>query len=150
MLEREHPMVDPPELSEREHKELTTLYQVTVSDLAFFKSQQWTLTNYALLAFGAVAAIPHIPQVQTGRCSKVVLCAIATVVYLSADWLLWRLKESIEVRQKRLERIFPKFTKTFRDTRGDKKQVSATEVFIFIAIVLTFGIGLVWWILLCG
>lgn len=143
-------MTEATELSEREHKELTTLYQVTVSDLAFFKSQQWTLTNYALLAFGAVVAIRYIPQLQISRCGKVVLCAIATVVYLLTGWLLWRLKESIEVRRERLERIFAKFTETFRGARGEKKQVSATEVSIFLGIVLTFGIGLVWWIVLCG
>jgi hypothetical protein len=143
-------MAEATELSEREHQELTTLYQATVSDLAFFKSQQWTITNYALLAFGSVIAVRYIPGIAFGSCGKAILCIVATVVYFLAGWLLWRLKESIEVRRERLERIFAEFTKKFRDVRGEKKQVSATEVFIFLSLVLTFGIAIVWWVILCG
>lgn len=48
-------MATPPQLSDADREELRLLYQVTVSDIAFFKQQQWSISNYALTveaAFG--------------------------------------------------------------------------------------------------
>jgi len=122
------------------------LYDVTVSDLTFFKSQQWSLTNYALLAFAVVVSIPFLQGMDIGVCGRFLLCSVASVVYVFSIVLLWRLKSSIKERRDRLDRVFEKFTKTFRDARGNKKQVSATEIFIFLGTVLTIGIGFVWWL----
>ncbi len=45
------------ELTDREFEEVKLLYNVTVADLAFFKRQQWIVTNYAVLVYAALTAV---------------------------------------------------------------------------------------------
>jgi len=48
-------MEDKTEAPDRE--ELRLLYQVTAADLAYFKSQQWSVTNYTLLLLAGVLGV---------------------------------------------------------------------------------------------
>ena len=134
------------ELTDPEHQELLSLYQVTVSDLVFFKSQQWAITNYTLVAFAAIVGIQFVEGVNIESCGRFFLCLAATIVYFFSIYLLYSLKSSIEERRDRLKRVFEKFSEIFKDARGNKKQVSATDIFIFLFIILTISIVLVWWL----
>ena len=107
-------MTQETELTNREHQELSSLYQVTVSDLAFFKSQQWTLTNYALVAFAAIIGIPFLESVAVELCGRLLLCLVATIVYVFSTVLLWRLKSSIDERRERLDRVFDKISQKIK------------------------------------
>lgn len=133
-------------LSEDEREELLVLYQVTAQDLAEFKNQQWVLTNYALVAFAAIIGIPRIPGVDVSSCGRLLLSVGGTLVFLVAVWIIWRLKTSIEDRRGTLQRIFPRLSPTFQVARGEKTPVSATEVFLFLCLLLVLGLVLVWWL----
>jgi small-conductance mechanosensitive channel len=137
---------EPEVLTEAERAELLALYQVNTQDLANFKDQQWTLTNYTLVAFAAIIGVPRIPGIEVSICGRLVLCVIATIVALLATWLIWRLRTSIEDRRKRNERIFPRLTPAFRAARGDKTAISSTEMYVFLVLFLLIGLGLVWWL----
>lgn len=137
---------EPEVTTEAERAELLVLYQVNTQDLANFKDQQWTLTNYTLIAFAAIIGIPQIPAIEISICGRLILCGIATIVALLATWLIWRLRTSIEDRRKRNERIFPRLTPAFRAARGHKTVISSTEIYVFLVLFLLIGLGLVWWI----
>lgn len=137
-----------PTLPESEREELLSLYQVTTQDLAFFKSQQWTLTNYALAAYVAIVGVPELFDVERATCATWALCAAVLAVAVSAAWVLWRLHGSIEERRSRLERIYGQLSQTFRDARGIKPSVSALEMMAVLWLFLAIGLGMSWWLLL--
>lgn len=110
-------MTEVAKLSEEEREDLHALYQACVEDLAFFKSQQWSITNYSFLAYGGIFAAGQV----TGLSSwlfKVALIALAISVAYSGVMLLKSLHQAIEVRQARLAFIRNKLTAIFREAWG--------------------------------
>lgn len=103
---------------EHERTELLALYPVTTQDLAFFKSQQWSLTNYGLVALAAIAGVRQLANVNVTPCIAVVLCSVAILITLLTGLLLWRLHGSIKERRARLERIYALLSDEFRAARA--------------------------------
>jgi hypothetical protein len=133
-----------------ERADLIALYQVTTQDLAFFKSQQWSLTNYGLLALTAIAGTPQITGLTVTKCIAVILCISAVVIAGLTAWLLWRLHGSIEQRRDRLERVYAKLSDAFRDARGVKSSASAWEMVIPLWAVLLLALALSLWLVVSG
>lgn len=132
--------------NDREHQELTALYQVTAQDLAQFKSQQWTLANYTILAFAAIIGVSKFPDLKLDLCGSFLLCLVASVIFGLAVHILWQLKTSSDVRRNRLKCIKENYSEMYRECWGEKKQVSAGEMFFFLLLVLLIGLGFVWWL----
>ncbi|MGH8635420.1 MAG: hypothetical protein ACRET7_14980, partial [Burkholderiales bacterium] len=61
--------------------------------------------------------------------------------------VLYRLKQSIDERRDRLERIYERLSDAFRAARGDKPRVSPTEMVGFLYVLLAVGVALAWWLL---
>ncbi len=139
-------MTDEPKLSDREHQELTALYQVTAQDLVQFKRQQWVLANYTILAFAAIIGVSKLPELKLELCGSFLLCLVASVVFGLSVHILWQLKSSIDVRRNRLSCIKEKYSQAYRKCWGEKKQVSSGEMFFFLLLVLLIGLGFVWWL----
>ncbi len=90
-------------ISDAERNSLGILYQVTATEIAFFKQQQWTVMNYAVGLHAALIAISQHPAtkpltVAVGWALVFLACAIPTVAALA----LARLRNSIEARRLRL------------------------------------------------
>lgn len=67
--------------TEQDREELLVLYQVTVSDLAYFKSNEWSVTNYALLLMAGTAGVrqllgPSIEMLERVVLSILVSCSV--------------------------------------------------------------------------
>lgn len=117
--------------------DLHLLYQVTAQDLAQFKNQQWSLTNYAILGYGGLVALKTF---VTGRpCATLVLIAVALLVAISAITLLWRLEKSITGRRARLTHIRSRLSNEFKDAWDamDKEE----PIYLVPFWVLTFALG---------
>jgi len=134
-------------ISDEERQELLTHYQVTTQDLAFFKSQQWTLTNYAVIGLAAIAGVSQLDSIHLNPCTQLLLSAVALLVSLIAGWVLWKLHGSIEERRDRLERTYAKLSKVFREARGEKPRVSAVEMLLFLWFLLGAGFGISCWLI---
>ena len=143
-------MVPGKPLDTEERTELLALYQVTTQDLAFFKSQQWSLTNYGLLALAAIAGIPQITGLPGTKCIATILCISAVAITALTAFLLWRLHGSIEVRRGRLEKVYAKLSDAFREARGIKPSVSAWEMVIPLWVVLLVALALSLWLVVSG
>jgi len=140
------PMTTDPKLS---HEELTLLYQVTVSDLTYFKTQQWSLTKYtmALLAALVVAAQFLRPSLLVGE--RLVLVALAVVVAAGAMSVLFKLQESISVRSTRLDSIREGFGSEFnRAWAAEVKGREYVYAFHFLCAVIAVGTAVVCWLVL--
>jgi len=134
------------QINDNEREELLALYQVTTQDLAFFKSQQWAITNYVLVAFAAIVGIPQLAGSSVGSCARLLLCFAATVTAVLGFWVLFRLKRSIDERRARLDRIFARLSSEFQNARGTKVQVSSLEMFVFLCVLLAIGMVLTCWL----
>ncbi|MDA8339001.1 MAG: hypothetical protein M0Z70_06855 [Nitrospiraceae bacterium] len=135
------------QVSDREHEELKLLYQVSVSDLAFFKRQQWNIANYTLLLYAALVGIAQLLRPSSTCCAELLISLLATVVFVVAVWVLWQLKRSIEVRRERLRKIRADFTERFNKAwQADKTTNDALILFVVLIGVLAIGLFFVWWL----
>jgi len=92
-------------------RELQTLYTSCVTDLANFKQQQWKITNYAMLAFGAIVSIEKTTD-SINIFERSFLVALSFVVPTVAITIICQLTAAIKVRRDRLSEVRKKFTKS--------------------------------------
>lgn len=98
--------------SESTREDLRMLYQVTVSDLTYFKTQQWSVTNYALLILAGVIGVA---QFLSLSCSdRIILSSLIITVTISSIFVLFKLQQSIKVRQSRLEEVRYNLSESFQ------------------------------------
>ena len=96
-------------------EELQLLYQVTVSDLAYFKTQQWSVTNYALALIAGLIGVTQFLKPAPSSYDRFVLVSLALAVSVVVLIVLSKLQKSIKVRQSRLDATRAKFSSTFRE-----------------------------------
>ena len=97
----------------RQWEELRILYQVAVSDIEYAKNQQWSVTNYGVGAYVAIAAIFQL--VKQGGISDIeryIFASLGMLVMVIGIWLIGELDKTITKRRDRLERIISQFTET--------------------------------------
>jgi hypothetical protein len=82
-------------------------YQVAVSDIAFFKNQQWKVTNYALLIDAALVGISFKLALNTGL-ERLLLLTSAWLINLLASWVLLKLENAIQRARCRLKQALDK------------------------------------------
>ena len=128
------------------HDELRLLYQVTVSDLSYFKTQQWSLTNYTLLLFAALVAAAK--TLTPGLCSseRWTLIALAVGTALGALVILFKLQASISIRQARLQKIRGSFSSAFNEAWSAElksREYLHAVSFLRVAVVLGYRCFLV-------
>ncbi len=70
--------MDNQEISEQVHSELRLLSEVSVADIAFFKRQQWQVTNYCALIYSAFFGITYLSGAEF--CSPIYWLAGLTLV----------------------------------------------------------------------
>lgn len=79
------------------------IYQITVSDLTYFKSQQWSLTNHSFLLLAALVGSSQLLGESITTIERFALSGFALLVVIAAMILLSKLQNSILVRQARLD-----------------------------------------------
>jgi len=97
-----------------EQEEIRVLYQVTVSDLSYFKSQQWNVTYYALLVEASLVGIAQLLDSKVRTSDRVVLAILSILAAISALYVIAKLQRSISVRQSRLDAARQLMTDVFK------------------------------------
>jgi hypothetical protein len=129
------------------HEELRLLYQVSVTDLEFFKRQQWSVTNYALLLYAAIIGVARMLDGDVSRLEKLVLCSVATGVAILASYILWVLNNSIDVRKARLASIRKNFSAAFHNAwSAREKEEEALSIYRSLLAIVIIGMTAVWWL----
>ena len=89
-----------------DREELRLLYQTSTSDIAFFKQQQFTITNYALtLQAGLLFVAYQVLKLPFHPVAFWVLLVSVCAVPVASLLVVSRLHSSIQVRRERLRRI---------------------------------------------
>jgi hypothetical protein len=124
------------------------LYQVTVSDLTYFKSQQWRLTNHCLLLTASLVAVGH-ALAEPMLWELCGLAALVVTAMAAGMLLLKKLQDSIVVRQSRLDAVREKLGLEFYETWAakDKKSEYIHAIVILRGAVLSAGVVGCWLLL---
>jgi glucan phosphoethanolaminetransferase (alkaline phosphatase superfamily) len=140
-------MATPPQLSDDDREELRLLYQVTVSDIAFFKQQQWSISNYALTVEAALLFIAYqMLAFPLTVCQAWLLVVLSWAVVAVALMTIERLQTSIVGRRQRLANIRAQFGQVFQDAwRIPKKPDLVRWLLVF---VLLLSSSLATWLIL--
>jgi hypothetical protein len=96
-----------------EQEELRMLYQLTVSDLSYFKTQQWNVTYYALLVDAGIIGVAQALSSDITIFDRAVLGILSAVAAISALFVIGKLQRSISVRQSRLDAVRRTFSMAF-------------------------------------
>jgi hypothetical protein len=109
-------MATPASLTDADREELRLLYQVTTADIAFFKQQQWSLSNYALTVVAALLFVSYqmlSHPLTTWQAWLLVVLSWAVVV--AALMAIDRLQTSIAARRQRLANVHGHFGQPFQE-----------------------------------
>lgn len=111
--------------AETTREELRMLYQITVSDLAYFKTQQWSVTNYALVLMAGLIGVAQFLMPSFGCSDRIALIVLVAAVAISSAVVLFKLQHSIKVRQSRLKAARGNFSESFQqawaaETKGKR------------------------------
>jgi hypothetical protein len=130
-----------------EHDQLKLLYQSSVADLAYFKQQQWSLANYALLLFaGLVGAAKLLPVIRTSE--PLAFGALVVLTAVACSVVLWKHEAAIEIRRARLAIVRNVFSEEFNrawGVQGKRDEVVSVAWLLQFALVLGAVVSL--WVL---
>ena len=133
-----------------EEEELRMLYQITVSDLSYFKSQQWNVTYYALLVEAGFVGVGQLLGQDLTVVDRAVLGTLAVVSAISALNVIGKLQRSISVRHSRLDSVRGTMSQAFHRAWSavHKAEEKVPNVFLLRGgIVITTLLTL--WLILC-
>ncbi len=127
-------------------EELRLLYELTAQDLAFFKQQQWAVTNYVLLLFGAFFGVSQINALKVGTWERFVLCVVATGLAVAGIVLIYKLEQSVMARRDRLKNVRRTFTRAFcLKWKSERKAPDSSAVAWLLGAVMLVGALFLWW-----
>ena len=127
-------------------EELRMLYQITVSDLSYFKTQQWSVTNYSLLIYAALVGVAQLLNPTLANSERFFLSGLALTAMAAGITVLRKLQTSILVRQARLDAARDNFSNIFKqawaaETKGPEYVHS---IYFLYATVIISGVLVVW------
>jgi len=136
------------QLTEADHTELHLLYTISVSDIAAFKTQQWSVTSHALAIQAALVAVGQLLKEPLGGWERWLLVVLVGFTACIGGSVLLRLHRSIEERRKRLRRVRIHFGKPFNDAWSVCKQPD--QVYIFLALAQVIAALIASWLVVAA
>lgn len=121
---------------------LLTLLQVIRSNTEFYMRQQWAITNYIFLIYGAIIGILNLKlfEAKVGCSEKTVLFAISTLMCIVAIFLIFRLQSSLNANRVMVEDIYDKLPTVKDIVDKSPKKTSLSWLFIVILILGDFAV----------
>ena len=142
-------MPDPasPELTDHDRDELKLLYGSSVSEIAFFKQQQWVVTNYSIAIQAGAVAIGHSVGAALQSCERWLLILVVGAAVVGGLFVLSRLSDSVAVRRERLRNVRKSFGNPFHHAWYVPKHNDFVPFFLAFA-QMTAG-ALACWLVIC-
>ena len=99
----EQPLDNLPTDSDR--ADLHLLYSLSVSEIAGFKQQQWSVTNHAVVIQAALVAVDQLLKGHPESWERWLLVVLIGTTAAVGGCVLIELRRSIEARRERLRRV---------------------------------------------
>lgn len=127
--------------------ELMLLYQVTVSDLAYFKSTQWTVSNYVFLLLGATAGARQLLGADADNLERSCFAGLAVSIGIAGLMMLFKLNQSITIRERRLDAVREQMSPEFKAAwRAGTKGPEYFRAIWFLVLANILGAAIVAWL----
>lgn len=136
------------QLSETDRAELHLLYTVSVSDIAGFKQQQWSVTSHALAIQAGLVAVGQLLNEHLCSLERSVLVVLVWITAVVGGCILFRLHRSIKERRERLRRVRSHFGKPFNNAWAICKQPD--QVYIFLALAMVIAALVASWLVIAA
>lgn len=141
------PQPESPPFTDKDEDELRLLYQVSITDIAFFKQQQWSVTNYTLAIHAALLFIAfRLLKDPLAVWQMWLLIVLAWAVCGAGLAVVERLQSSIIGRRTRLGRVRAHFGKPFTEAWSIPKPPD--DVHWLLLFVMLLGAAVVTWLVL--
>lgn len=138
-------MAEKPRTADRD--DLRLLYQISVNDLSYFKTQQWSVTNYTLLLYAGVVSVAQMLKPGLSVTDRYILGALTLVVGAAALGILTKLQKSVNVRQSRLDSVRTQMTEAFHFAwSAEDKGREVFHAIYFLRVAIVGGAALVCWL----
>ena len=119
--------------------QVNTAYQDAVDNIMFLRNQQWSTTNYVLLAQAAIFLIARYPGLSNDGADRFFLKLLAWIAAGGGIFALWQLQFSIRNYRDRLTYIYSHYFKSDEAVglRLDRTIISSPRDYTIVAL-LTF------------
>lgn len=121
-------------MNDHEHQELTMLYQVSVSELSCFKTRQWAVATYAFLLYAGLVGVGEFISQSMVIDERLLMSVLCIAVLSAACTVIFKLQDSIAVRQSRLEQAKIYFRELFQDAWAAKEYIRSVW-FLYAAVI---------------
>ena len=124
-------------------EEVRFVYQMALEDIRFFKRQQWVVTNYTILVYGAIIGVAKYLGMANNECLAYIIWIMATISFLIVLQIQCSMQNVRKLKAETMEKIpiIDKFynsgTKSFRKCLNDYSVFSLLEIVILGGGVLT-------------
>ncbi|QQE87917.1 hypothetical protein [Azotobacter chroococcum] len=136
-------------MSNEAAEDLRLLYQVTCQDLAQFKQQQWQVSNYGLLLYGAIVGIAQLIRPISDK-EAIILLFLIVIIIVSCVFCILKLEKSIKARRDRLKNVRGKLSKELESAWATQnKEPDSPAISNLLIAALSVGAGVVLWLVLC-
>ena len=95
--------------------ELQLLYTALISDIQFYKSQQWSVTNYTVLIYAALIGISQILEPYRIYSLNILLVLVGFLVMVVGIKLICQLDKDYKASRSVKKKVMKKFSCTFKD-----------------------------------
>ena len=96
-------------------EELQLLYTALINDIQFYKSQQWSVTNYTVLIYAALIGISQILEPYRIYSLNILLVLAGFLVMVVGMKLICQLDKDYKTSKDIKDEIMCKFSCTFKD-----------------------------------
>lgn len=99
-------------MNDKTHSELLSVFNATISDISFFKTQQWSALNYIALINIGIVGVAKIFRDEDAFSTDIfsILFLVSFVLFLAGLHVLSELESSLKSKRERLERIVKEFS----------------------------------------
>lgn len=121
---------------------LLALLQVIRSNTEFYMRQQWVVTNYTFLLYGAIIGILNLKIVASkiGCLEKIIAFALSTLMCIAAVFLIIRLQNSLKANREMVGDIYDKIPVLKNLIKKSLPKTSLTWLFIVLLIIGDFSV----------
>lgn len=127
-------------------EEILLLYNVTITDIVFFKTQQLMVTNYVVLINSALLAIAYTLLKSLTILQVSILITLTWISCIAGIIFIILLQFSIDGRRIRLKNCRETFGKKFNDAWNINKKKES--IFLFFGLIMMLSACVVTWLIL--
>lgn len=126
---------------------LLSFLPILRSNQEFYMRQQWTITNYSFLIYGAIIGIIKLFDLKISCNEKILAFSVSTLVCVAAAFFIQKLHDSLEEVRLMVNDIYNEIPILKNIVEKSSKKTAPISSWLFIVILILGNIAVLWVIL---